>query len=154
MNCSSVVSRGDQFKQGVHVMIKNLLICLFVAGCLCLAGITLADNGPAEMTLQAEKDKAKKPKPAFFPHAKHQEAAQCADCHHGAADGKQVAYSEGMEIQKCESCHYKGAEMPKGLDSFKGAAHKNCKDCHAKVVEEKPELAEKFSKCMPCHPKS
>ena len=103
---------------------------------------------------QAEKDKAKKPKPAVFPHAKHQEVAKCADCHHSAKDGKQIPYEEGQEVGKCEDCHYKGSEMPKKLDSFKGAAHVNCKDCHKKVVEEKPELAEKFAKCMPCHPKS
>lgn len=136
-------------------MSRKVLMCVFVAVCFCVAGISIAaDKGPAEMTLQAEKDKAKKPKPAVFPHAKHQEFAQCADCHHSAKDGKQVPYEEGQEIGKCEDCHYKGATMPKGLDSFKGAAHKNCKDCHKQAAEEKPELAEKFAKCMPCHPKS
>ena len=136
-------------------MSRKALILLFVATCFCIAGISIAaDKGPADMVLQAEKDKAKKPKPAVFPHAAHQEIAECGDCHHSAADGKQVPYEEGQEIGKCEDCHYKGAEMPKGLDSYKGAAHKNCRDCHKKAAAEKPELAEKFKKCMPCHPKT
>ncbi len=135
-------------------MSKNVLICIIAAFFICLAGVVIADNGPADMVLQAEKDKAKKPKPAVFPHAKHQEIASCGDCHHSAKDGKKIDYVEGQEIQKCEDCHYKGSDMPKKLDSFKGAAHVNCKDCHDKAAEENPELAEKFSKCMPCHPKS
>lgn len=135
-------------------MTNRMLICIFAAVCLCIAGISIAaDTGPAEMTLKTEKDGAKKPKPAVFPHAKHQEIAQCGECHHGAQDGKQVAYTDGMEIQKCESCHFKGSGMPEKLETFKDVAHINCKDCHKKAAEEKPELAEKFSKCMPCHPK-
>ena len=135
-------------------MSRNVLVCIFAAVCLCIAGVVVADNGPAEMVLQAEKDKAKKPKPAVFPHAKHQEIATCADCHHSAQDGKKVDYVEGQAIQKCEECHFEGSGMPKELDSFKNAAHVNCKDCHKQAAEEKPELAEKFKGCMPCHPKS
>lgn len=127
-----------------------LLITLFLAG----YGICLADKGPADMVLQAEKDKAKKPKPAVFPHAKHQETIACAECHHSADNNKQVPYSEGMEIQKCESCHFKGSGMPKKLDSFKGAAHENCKNCHKEVVAQRPDLKDKFKGCLPCHPKN
>ena len=78
-------------------MSRNVLVCIFAAVCLCIAGVVVADNGPAEMVLQAEKDKAKKPKPAVFPHAKHQEIATCADCHHSAQDGKKVDYVEGLQ---------------------------------------------------------
>ena len=134
-------------------MMRKMLICVCAVTCLCFAGIALADNGPADMVLQATKDAAKKPKPAVFPHAKHQDMATCADCHHGAKDGKQVAYTDGMEIQKCETCHYSGSGMDKKLDSFKDAAHVNCKSCHKAAAKEKPELAEKFKGCMPCHPK-
>jgi hypothetical protein len=134
-------------------MMRKMLICVFVAACLCFAGISLANNGPAEMVLQAETDKAKKPKPAVFPHAKHQEIAKCADCHHSAKDGKQVAYAEGQEIQKCETCHFKASGMEKKIATFKGAAHKNCKACHKKTAKAKPELAAKFKGCLPCHPK-
>jgi len=135
------------------MMMRRLLICSLAVAFLCVGGISFADNGPAEMMLQAEKDKAKKPKPAVFPHAKHQEIAKCGDCHHSAKDGKQVAYVDGQEIGKCESCHYKGSGMPKGIETYKAAAHKNCKDCHKKSAEENPDLAEKFKGCMPCHPK-
>ena len=54
-------------------MSRKTLVLLFVATCFCIAGISIAaDKGPADMVLQAEKDKAKKPKPAVFPHAAHQ----------------------------------------------------------------------------------
>lgn len=135
---------------------KKVLISCFAISLLCLYGLSFAmdqDKGPAEMTLQAVKDQAKKPKPAVFPHKLHQDAFACGDCHHSAKDGQQIPYEEGQPIGACEDCHYKGAEMPKGLDSYKGAAHKNCKDCHKKVAAENPELKEKFKGCMPCHPK-
>jgi nitrate/TMAO reductase-like tetraheme cytochrome c subunit len=134
-------------------MMRNLLICGVAAIFLCVAGAGLADKGPADMILQAEKDKAKKPKPAVFPHAKHQEIATCADCHHSAKDGKQIAYVDGQDIQKCESCHFKGNEMAKKIASYKNAAHKNCRDCHKAAAAKDPSLKEKFSKCMPCHVK-
>lgn len=134
-------------------MTRKLLICAFGVIFLCFAGISIADNGPEDMVLQAEKDKAKKPKPAVFPHKKHQEVATCADCHHSAKDGKQVAYADGQEVGKCESCHFKGNGMDKKIESFKAAAHSNCKTCHKELVASKPELKDKFKGCLPCHPK-
>lgn len=135
-------------------MAKKMIISIVAALFLVAAGISLADNGPADMTLQAEKDKAKKPKPAVFPHKAHQDAYSCAECHHSAKDGKQVAYVEGQEIQKCESCHYKGSGMPEKLETFKDAAHENCKSCHKQVVADNPDLKDKFKGCLPCHPKT
>lgn len=135
-------------------MIKKSVACIIIAFFISLPMIGIADKGPADMILQAEKDKSKKPKPAVFPHAKHQETISCAECHHTAKDGKQVAYSEGMEIQKCETCHFKGSGLPKKLETFKGAAHVNCKSCHKEVVAAKPELKDEFKGCLPCHPKT
>ncbi len=135
-------------------MARKIIICVLGVIFLCFAGIVIADNGPADMMLQAEKDKASKPKPAVFPHAKHQEVAECGDCHHSAADGKQVPYEDGQEIGKCESCHFSGNGMDKKIETFKNAAHENCKSCHKEVVASKPELKDKFKGCLPCHPKS
>jgi hypothetical protein len=152
VNLRSVLPAGNQFKRGVVTMIKKLLFCICAVAVLGFAGIVIADNGPAEMVLQTEIDKAKKPKPAVFPHAKHQGFAACSECHHGAENGKQVPYTEGMAIGKFESCHNSGVEgLPKDLASFKDAAHKNCKDCHKKAKEENPALAEVFKGCKPCH---
>ena len=134
-------------------MTRKLLICTCAAIFLCLAGFSVADNGPADMILQATKDKAKKPKPAVFPHKAHQDKLSCAECHHSAKDGAQVAYVEGQEIQKCETCHYKGSGMPEKLETFKDAAHQNCRECHKQVVKDNPDLKEKFKGCLPCHPK-
>lgn len=116
---------------------------------LCFTATSFAaDKGAAEMTLVSTIDAAKKAKPAIFPHAKHQEKLACADCHHGKDDaGKQVAYTEGMKIEKCESCHNKAAGMTnKKLATFKGAAHANCKTCHKKTDKA-------LAKCGVCHPK-
>ncbi|MCF6187523.1 MAG: cytochrome c family protein [Desulfobulbaceae bacterium] len=130
---------------------KKALICGVALAFFCSTGLVtmaMADNGPAEITLQSTIDGAKKAKPATFPHAKHQEKLKCADCHHSkGADGKMVAFVEGQKIEKCESCHNKAAGMPKGLDTFKNAAHKKCKGCH------KASGNKALTKCGTCHPK-
>ncbi len=126
----------------------TLIAAALVLG-LCFTGTSFAnaDKGPAEMTLESTIDKAKKAKPAIFPHAKHQETLTCGDCHHSKdADGKKVDYVEGQKIEKCESCHNKAAGMPKKLTTFKEAAHANCKTCHK--AKDKA-----LAKCTVCHPK-
>ena len=126
---------------------------------LCFTGSSFAsdknEKGPAEMTLESTIDKAKKAKPALFPHEKHQKTMTCGDCHHGKdADGKKVDYVEGQEIQKCESCHNKAAGMPKKLTTFKEAAHASCKACHkAKDKELGTPKDKALAKCTVCHPK-
>ena len=129
---------------------KKTLICAtafaFLASVAFTGAAIASDKGPAEMTLESTIDKASKPKPATFPHAKHQETLKCGECHHGkGADGKQVAYSDGMKIEKCESCHNKGAGMPAKLDTFKAVAHENCKGCH------KASGNKELTKCKTCH---
>lgn len=107
------------------------------------------DKGAAEMTLQATVDAATKAKPAVFPHAKHQETLTCGECHHGKdAAGKQVAYVEGMKIEKCETCHNKAAGLEKKIATFKDAAHTNCKGCHTEKKVDTKKLG-----CKLCHTK-
>ena len=108
---------------------------------VALAGISMADKGPADIHFDTKK------KPVVFPHAAHQARLECGICHHSKDDaGKQVAYSEGMTIAKCETCHNKDAGMPKKLSNFKGAGHALCKTCHK-------ETDKKLAKCGVCHPK-
>jgi hypothetical protein len=137
-------------------MVKKALITV-AATAFIFSGIVsmsyATDTGPAEMTLVTTD--SSKPKPAFFPHKAHQDALQCADCHHGMADGKQVPYVEGQEIGKCESCH--NSEVLAGkmagkekLDTFKGAAHTNCLGCH-KEVAAKDEAKKALKSCKTCH---
>lgn len=149
-------------------MIKKTIAC--AAAFAFIAGFTVtgpamadnepADNGPAEMTLQATVDAAKKAKPAIFPHKKHQDIElECGACHHGQdANGKQTAYVEGMKIEKCESCHNKtsgiSAKAEDGktkIGTFKDAAHANCKGCHKAIEDEKKR--KELKKCTTCHPK-
>lgn len=142
-------------------MLKKVLACSVVSLFMfCFAvGFTLAtDAGPADITLTDAS--SKKPKPAQFPHLKHQEAFSCGDCHHSMEDGKQVAYVEGQEIQKCDACHNEQvlAGKTKGklkLDTLKGAGHGNCLECHKDMAKENAELKEKkIDKCSACHPKN
>lgn len=138
----------------------NKAILGFMALVLCSAAPLYAqDKGPAEITLQTEEAK----KPALFPHAKHQAALDCATCHHGMADGKQVPYKPGDTIAKCASCHNSdvlaGIEFtPEGekkalkLDTLKGAGHGRCLACHKAVKAQDPSKKE-LTKCSTCHPK-
>ncbi len=137
---------------------KKLTLCAVLATFalgLCFSGTALAeaDKGAADITLESTVDPGKKAKPSLFPHAKHQETLACADCHHGMdADGKQVAYVDGQEIGKCESCHFKAGKIAdKKLNTFKGAAHANCQACHK--AEDKKSGEKKLGKCAVCHPK-
>jgi nitrate/TMAO reductase-like tetraheme cytochrome c subunit len=139
-------------------MIKKLLITA-AAGAFVLCGIAsqsyATDMGPEEITL--ETTGSSKPKPAFFPHKAHQDVLTCADCHHGMADGKQVPYTDGQEVGKCQSCHNeevlpgKTAGKEK-LDTFKGAGHANCLECH-KEIAKKDEAKKDLKKCNTCHKK-
>ncbi len=103
-------------------------------------------RGPAVIKMQT----ARKKKPALFPHRKHQGMFVCATCHHGMdSEGKQVSYTEGMEIQHCVTCHNLKMENKK-LNSLMQAAHARCKGCHKKVVEESG-TAGPIGKCRGCH---
>ncbi|PHR29025.1 MAG: class III cytochrome c [Desulfotalea sp.] len=140
-------------------MLKKILACsvvtlfVLVGSSSCFA----ADAGPTDITITGTN--IKRPKPAQFPHKMHQDKLKCAECHHGMADGKQVAYTDGMEIQKCITCH--NAEVLPGkksgklkLDTIKGAGHGNCLACHKKLAKADPALkAKKIAKCSTCHPK-
>lgn len=147
-------------------MLKKILACT-VASLFVLVGsascFAAADPGPADITIVGEK--SKKPKPAIFPHKAHQDKIGCGECHHGMADGKQVPYTDGQEIGKCESCHNKdvlagktmemaGKKKPTilKLDTIKGAGHGNCLVCHKKIAAENADL-KKIAKCSACHPK-
>lgn len=133
-------------------MVRKILVCSAVSLLLLSGGIATSvlasDAGPAEIVL-AEGGK----KPATFPHKAHQDKFECGECHHGMADGKQVPYAEGMEIQKCETCHNKDVLAGKTagkekLDTLKGAGHANCLECHKKSDNKE------LKKCGTCHKKS
>lgn len=121
-----------------------VLACCCVVGCIGLASAT-AEKGPDEMILESTIDPAKAPKPAIFPHGTHQARMECGTCHHGVdADGNRIEYTEGLGIEKCESCHNSTAAMPKTLSTFKNAAHAQCIGCHRDTDKE-------LAKCTVCH---
>jgi hypothetical protein len=142
-------------------MLKKVLVCsvvsMFALGGAVISSMATSDPGPADITFSDSK--SAKPKPAQFPHKAHQDKFKCGECHHGMADGKQVPYTEGMEIQKCEACHNSDVLAGKmdgklELDTLKGAGHGNCLACHKKMAAEDPALkAKKIASCATCHPK-
>ncbi|RUM43258.1 MAG: class III cytochrome c [Desulfocapsa sp.] len=132
---------------------KKALVCATALAFFCsmgLVGMSMAgDQGPAEITINPDGKK-----PAVFPHAQHQERIQCAECHHGKADGKQVPYVEGQKIEKCETCHtgdmLKG--KVKGKSAMQRAGHGNCLSCH-KAEAKKDASLKKIKNCSTCHKK-
>jgi len=131
---------------------KKALICGLALAFLCSTGLVslvmASDHGPEVITLLSTTDHARKPKPVIFPHAEHQGRLDCKICHHTKGpDGKQVAYTDGMKIEKCETCHNPTSSMPKSLNSLKKVGHKRCKGCHKKSGNKK------LTKCKTCHSK-
>jgi hypothetical protein len=130
-------------------MTKKLVLCTaalaFVFSMALAAGTCFAsDAGGETLILKAEKGN----KPVNFPHKAHQDKYACADCHHTkGADGKQAPLAEGAAVEKCATCHNADMADPK-LNSFKGAAHANCKGCHKESGSDKAP-----TKCDGCHPK-
>jgi len=119
----------------------------FMQGTIAVESIPLVGNlGPAVIKMETSRSR----KPALFPHRRHQEKYDCADCHHGMdSAGNQIPYSEGMEIKHCVTCH--NAKMKnKRLNGLMLAAHTRCKGCHKKVVEESGK-AGPIARCSGCH---
>jgi len=127
-------------------MSKKSLLMLIVAVFVMSLGLgvtmSLADNGPAEITLNADGKK-----PAVFPHASHQAKNDCATCHHKNVDGKQTPLAEGDAVAKCDTCHNADFANEK-LRTFKDVGHGLCKECHVKMKD-----AGAPTKCTGCHVK-
>ena len=107
-----------------------------------------AENGAAEMMLESKLDRAKKAKPAFFPHGSHQARLECARCHHGQdAQGRLTPFSADQTIISCESCHNSAnTAMKEELNTFQKAGHALCRACHQASNA-------KLAKCCVCHKK-
>jgi len=93
-------------------------------------------------------------------HGKHVEEYKiaCDSCHHIYEDGKNI-WKQGMQVDKCESCHNEPTQVKeKQLSSelqeknLKLAFHNNCVACHREVKKEKPE-ANAPTTCIKCHEK-
>jgi predicted CXXCH cytochrome family protein len=132
---------------------KSLVLLVVSALTLSLAlavSVSFAeqDKGPAEITLNAD-SKSEKPKPALFPHAKHQEKNSCDTCHHYVDEaGNQAPCDDGSDpIAKCDTCHNADFANEK-LRTWKDIGHGLCKACHTKMKADGAP-----TKCGACHPK-
>jgi hypothetical protein len=107
-----------------------------------------SELGPEIIKLQT----SRKRKPAIFPHRMHQEMCSCDNCHHGKdSEGNQIAYTDGMKIQHCVTCHNPTSMKNKKLNNLMLASHARCKGCHKKIVEEEGKTAGPIAKCSGCH---
>ena len=130
-------------------MSKKSLILLVVAAFVMSMGLgvtmSLADNGDAEIIMNADGKKS-----ATFPHAAHQERSECGTCHHYQDDaGAQVACGDDSldKIAKCDTCHNADFANEK-LRTWKQIGHGLCKDCHTKMKADGAP-----TKCGACHKK-
>lgn len=105
---------------------KKIVILLVVVGFVATTAMfAMANNGPAEVKLEASMGTV------TFQHAAHQgRVADCKTCHHN-----------GVDAGACTSCHGVKADAPKAKKVF----HKLCKSCHKK--QSGP------TKCKQCHVK-
>jgi len=105
---------------------KKIVMLLVVVGLVATTAMfAMANNGPAEVKLEASMGTV------TFPHAAHQaKVGDCKTCHHN-----------GVEAGACRSCHGVKPEAPKAKTAF----HKLCKTCHKK--QNGP------TKCKGCHVK-
>ena len=119
-----------------------VIVAVFVMSLGLSVTLSLANNGPAEITLNADGKK-----PAVFPHAAHQAKNDCATCHHKIVEGKRAPIAEGDSVAKCGTCH--NAEFAnEKLRTYKDIGHGLCKTCHKEMKD-----AGAPTKCTGCHVK-
>jgi hypothetical protein len=132
---------------------------LVLVGLLFLAvgALTASEKKPAdvpeEVTISNEGYKTDKKGPVKLSHKKHAEEykVDCLECHHKYENGKNVL-KKGDPIEKCGKCHSPVKKEGKVL-KLNLAYHKNCKDCHKKIVEQDSSKKAPFKKCNDCHQK-
>lgn len=112
---------------------------------------------PDEVIIQNEGYKKDKKPPVKMSHKKHTEEYKvaCTECHHEYKDKKNV-WKKGEPVKKCAECHSPLKTVKKeGTKIYKLnlAYHKNCKNCHKKVVEKDSNKKAPFKKCSNCHKK-
>lgn len=86
---------------------KKVIIYGVAVAFLCVAGfsgLSMAadDKGPADINMTIEG--SKKPKPAQFPHAAHQERIECDKCHKDA-NYTPAAWTKKTAHALCKDCH-------------------------------------------------
>ena len=140
---------------------------LIVAVCFLLGAglIAIADDVPDKIEMKSPEFKDHTKGIVTLHHKKHTEeyGAKCEDCHHHYEGGNNV-WKQGDEVKKCTECHkhfeiQAGKEQKefekagnKETDSYYGAIHLNCKECHKAFNKEKGSKAAPTS-CKDCHPK-
>lgn len=107
------------------------LIAAFLAAAVFVAGPAFSQ---ADMeTVPTTGFAATTRKPAVFPHDRHNEKAQIADCgvcHHGEKDGRQDPKNTS-EGTPCSDCHAEKAKP--GRTPLMRAFHRQCMGCHLDV---------------------
>jgi hypothetical protein len=133
--------------------LMTLLAALITGLLFVAAGVLTAADVPDDVTISNTGYKSDKKGPVKLTHKKHSTEYKiaCTECHHDYKDGKNV-WKEGDPVKKCGACHDPVKKQGK-VDKLKNAYHKNCKNCHKKLVEAGKAKAAPFKKCGDCHQK-
>jgi hypothetical protein len=135
---------------------KRSLISFTALG-VCLVFLAIGGLMATEMPDYIELDKdvyqSNRKGPVPFEHLMHAEDYEvaCNECHHVYEEGKNV-WEEGDPVQKCGECH-DPSETKGDVKKLRLAFHKNCKNCHKKLVKEGISDAAPYRKCNDCHEK-
>jgi predicted CXXCH cytochrome family protein len=116
-----LIEKGGTMKK---VILYGVAVAFLSVAGFAGVGMSEEDKGPADITLEVAG--SEKPKPAVFPHAKHQETIECDTCH------KSEFYKPGAWT--------------------KDDGHGLCQECHKS--NEDAERAKELKKCTTCHPKA
>ena len=135
---------------GMNKKLLAVLIVLFTGLVFTAVGVLTAADVPDEFKIENKGYKKDKKKPVSFHHKKHAEEykAACTDCHHEYEGDKNV-WKEGQPVKKCSACHDPKKKSGKVM-KLQNAYHRNCKDCHKKLNDDKKAP---FKKCTGCHAK-
>jgi hypothetical protein len=138
-------------KKGFFIWASLFVTVLFIS-----MGILQAfeeQSVPDEMDISNEVYKSDRKGPVPFSHVDHAEDydLECTACHHEYEDGENV-WDEGKHVKKCVECH-DPLKNEGEVKRLKIAFHKNCKNCHRKIVEEEISEDAPYKKCNGCHQK-
>ncbi len=141
--------------------IWSLGVAVLVGLMFLTVGVLTAGDQPAppdDIVIENTGYKSDKKGGVKLSHKKHSDKKEnkgygvtCTECHHEYKDGKNV-WKEGQAVKKCSECHSPLKKQGEAL-KLNLAYHKNCKDCHKKIVEQDSSKEAPFKKCNDCHEK-
>ena len=110
-------------------------------------------EAPDEIIIENEGYKPDKKGPVHLSHQDHVDSydVACTECHHEFQDDENV-WEEGDPVRRCIECH-DPLKSDGDIKKLNLAFHRNCKNCHKKMVKEEMTEDAPYTKCNGCHQK-